>query len=205
MAWLFKNIHKLVLPALLCVGQYSCDNFEDPALFNPPQLLPNPSFEANGQPSLFGWAPDDNSKVSFSSDVSTTIDNKFSLSVSGKTGVTSTKVHVRTDQKDIRISAWMKIIRTTGEPDSAELAVLGVVDGVTIFIGWLYVSDPGWHHYELIRRLSAVPSTGIDIFVQLRTPFLRPEEHALYDFCKIEVLDLEGNYRSQPARDIAPY
>jgi hypothetical protein len=176
-----------VCVAICCFS--SCKNPVDNKTGTEENLIQNPSFESNGNPTTEGWTyysnfpAADTSDGTFSNDVPPGGGN-WSLVVGVGDRVVKyleTKVAAPTGEHHYRLSAWAKSYSTdTGSPGFISLALNDSV------VKRLDVQDTTWRHYESIDTI--LTRAGDSLAVLLFSGAAMRFQVTYFDLCRLELL-----------------
>ena len=183
-----QNLFKIILlfiPLLI----NSCDKAIDPVIQT--NLLQNPSFEENGQPSLSGWNVTDISMINFSNDVPPD-GGKWSLLMYGRNSLIQGRVRLNLVSQKVRLlkGTYIYTFSFWAKTDSANgsVAVLSaIINDTSRFYKNLEITNSNWTNYNIVDTLSSANYDSVEVVFLNGLSFQGVQGKTFFDLCSLTV------------------
>ncbi|MHB1688739.1 MAG: carbohydrate binding domain-containing protein [Ignavibacteriaceae bacterium] len=181
-----KNFFKIILlfiPLLI----NSCENVTSPVIQN--NLLQNPSFEENGQPSLSGWTVIDTAMINFSNDVPPG-GGKWSLFMYGYNPLSLQpillspliqKVNLLKGSYIYTFSFWAKADSTVHSA-----AFFRAFKNDTLKVDKdIEITNSNWTNYNIVDTLASADYDSVEVLFHDGYSFVYVQGKTFFDLCSL--------------------
>lgn len=183
-----NNFSKIIL-LLIPMFFNSCNNITSPVIKQ--NLLPNPSFEENGEPSLSGWTVYDSVAIHFSNDVPPG-GGKWSIYMFGNNPLSLQPILLRLMSRKVNLlngnniyifSFWAKADSTV----NADVTLHAFKNGSTEVNKDIVVATPNWTNYNIVDTLNSANYDSVEVSFQNGYSYVNAQGRTFFDLCSLTV------------------
>jgi len=154
-----KNI-KFIMMIALVLFFTSCKDDSNPVIYDDVNLISNPSFEENGNPTLRGWEV--SGSINFYEDTPAG-GGKYSVGINTVWGIPeyiSVTVPVSEGKRIFTFTCWSKAERLPSEIS------MHLIRDTIITNSFVTVSDSNWKSYTIVDTISVVRGDSLRIYLK---------------------------------------